>query len=720
MDFTNLCRNMSANNKTKVTENLQKLCNNQSINAYTAKEICDIMRRENPTVNDNKIKECVLKLYACALNLDSKGVECLKKLQQSRQTVANLNPPECYYIVMKIAKTINFTLDFFRPLNYLNDFFNEITRNSNHKKYFETIERLGLSEGLTVELFKAHYQPEKIDRYKLDALIKILGKEKLFPQLPEKSFHAIIDMIGRKLQLSPNKIELLKKIEKSRSTPDAKDITAFYSNTDYQTGDIQYLPLKTRCKLEEKHRAANVGEMNKYFQKIAPLIASHPVPKIIEYERILVKIEKGNVPTESELSKLDNLYYTVEKANKLGDMPNRSEAFLRNYNTEKELKRVLPNKDNVHKLLKKCINNEKLSSIEAIYLNLYLNKVPNIPTPVRHIIYQCLNHLPSDIQQAAKQIQELIDPKLLKVLEQVIKEIRAEEYRLSNRKFYVKELGLYIKFTSQFMEIRLNKKKYRQKILKEIETLRGKSAGEIGLAFEKFPLQYHKGVDFSGHYEKDGTIKYQHGFKVKPKIATVLKLYKDPNPFNNYITILEYHPEHGMLLTKFRHVQKFYVAEKKNIVKDDNLGTYQKMKNKTKEHSHIEKRIVKKADLETAIVDKFKEEFEKMIQKQENSFKEEGIKKDVQKLIDPLLQGDERQAIALFTPGSHLSKQLLASVEQKWRNHAGRILQEENIGTANEIFKKINEPIVRDQFILETIVQILIKLKLLLEQSNRS
>ena len=401
---------------------------------------------------------------------------------------------------------------------------------------------------------------------------------------------------------------------------------------------------------------------------------------------------------------------------------------------------------NAYQLLQKLKSGEQLKPFQAFYLSRYMPNKKQETHPIYGVtnfhseITKVLNDLPQDVRDKASEVQELTNPELLNVLGNVIHQIQEEAKGINGKEFVVKPLGTKIRLNSQFMEIRLDETKYKSQLSGIIEKFKGASSiAKVKEEIEKLPLQYHEGVDFSGWYTTDGTLHYIRDEKIKAPFGKVLDITDSTTSTRQTkdITILEYNENTGMVLTTFRHtqltkledVEKWDTSVKVGDILTDKqqLGTYKithKLNKDPKywarhEHSHLEKHIVNIADLKEKLKNELKETFEKLISKQVHSLTLRDMNNmGVVELMNPLLQGDERQAIALLTPKTDLANRVLAEVKAKWHKRASNILEVKNIEKTEDIYKQINEPIMRDKFILESIVKILIQLKILLEQVN--
>ncbi|MCH9852086.1 MAG: hypothetical protein K0U45_01120, partial [Alphaproteobacteria bacterium] len=452
-------------------------------------------------------------------------------------------------------------------------------------------------------------------------------------------------------------------------------------------------------------------------------------------------------PDNNMLKKLDLLHDELKRHNKLGALPNRSQAFLENYQTEQYLKQKAP--QNAQKLLEDLKNNKTLTVFQAFYLSIKLPKklanMRNAPT-FDTILAKQLKELSQDVRDKAAEARELIDSKALNEIDAVIEQIRRESHQLKEEGVKIPELGnATVKQTSNFMEFRFEDVTKMRGIL--TEKLKDSKSDFYKLLtdpndsfWQNLTFRTHKGEDYSA-YGHNGIITYQYGFKEKPEIAKVFYIDHKPTTYNRIlkvhvktkdITILEYHPKYGALLTTFRHLQKLYKEQvNQNLIQGAVLGTYrmhdndalspeQKLEIPTdmNEHVHIERREAEPKDFKKFLNDDGSIKL-KQFTAQANS---------ATKLVRSTIDGNDYHAIALFTPNSALNKQLLANIKTDWQNYNDHLVKAGTFklpaDADKEDIKKVIELIMnylldaslRDQLTLETIVKMLLRIKILLSQ----
>ena len=441
----------------------------------------------------------------------------------------------------------------------------------------------------------------------------------------------------------------------------------------------------------------------------------------------LSRIENGQKPSDHELQKLDILHDELVRYNMLDAMPNRAQSFLEVYQLEQNVKQDFSSDNLLKEILDKVIKSDssiKLKPTEAIYLNVYVNKYGHsIKVELnRQIRYYLSTHHP-DLYRTAR--SEFIDLIAVEEINKVITQIE-EEQRPNNpgRKVYVPELNAYMEQTSNYMELRIDGvllKKMGNTVINEWI----KNPDTFLKETDKTVIKHHEGRDFSAHGAHSGTITYQYGFTSKPEIAKVIAI-KDSETNKRAtkdITIVEYHPDHGALLTTFYHVQKNDVSAGNELQQGDVMGTYMIVDENTteaqetgsalaqKEHVHIERRYASPESLKENNITDLKNKLEKL---NKDNIDVSIIKHKLDntvKLTQPIIDGDEYSTIVLFSPGSMLNKQLLHDIQYRWLQDGAT---SEKVTTADDAIKYLKNSIYRDILLLETIIEMLLKLKLML------
>ncbi len=569
------------------------------------------------------------------------------------------------------------------------------------------------------ELCKAQCQQNFAGNHQTDELIQKIDQAGKLSELPEKAFDNLMNYRGKQLNFNEKTIESLKKIEKKATLTEQEKSSLAYeiaSNPHH----ISQLPQESKKNVDETFSNKN-EEMKKFFELIEPeKLSSHVKSELPIYEQLLSRIENGQKPSDHELQKLDILHDELVRYNMLDAMPNRAQSFLENYQTEQELKQKAPH--NAYQLLEKLKAEQPLKVFEAFYLSRYMPKEKQETHPIYGVtnfykeINKTLENLPQDVRDKASEAQELVDEKAIKLMQQVIDQIKKEERRITKEGIEMPHYGLTLKLTSNFMEIRMTKE-FADKLADE--TVKQLLAGKLNTEKEEI-FRFHEGIDSTAHYESDGKITYQYGFKARPEIA---KIFKVTPSDNHTVTILEYHPDHGVLLTKFRHVQKLYRNLGDDLQQGQEIGTYaisekkppyakEDLLKKAKEHGHIERRLAKPEYLnDFTSGEKF------------NLEKFSNVADDVVRLVQPMIEGNDYHSIALFSPNSALNKQFLNMIEQNWlieTKDSLENLQKNNSLSTDEIIKHVQENlngnISRDILWLETIIAILQKLQTLLAE----
>ena len=635
---------------------------------------------------------------------------------------------------------------------HLNNFFNQLHNDTAFKAIIGIIKNANLSDALAIELMKAQYRSSYSFVPNTGELRNKLDEARKLSDLPDTAFATLMTHILRH-QLNfvtgnenifklAEHIKNLQAIEKTGNGN--KILTDILYSAFKDKGNIRFFPTKARAILENLNKAAKKDGMEKYFETIANVSLSQSIKtQLPYYQSLLIKIEQGATPTNDELKKLDLLHDELKRHNKLDAMPNRSQAFLENYQLEQDLKKKAPL--NAQKLLEKLKNNQTLTVFQAFYLMSHLEeKRSNIPNHIGlpsgnnpHQIYakitETLKTLPQDVRDKAAELGELKNPKLLGVIDNVVEQIRAEEKRLSNRQFFVKEYGVYLKITSNYMEPRIvfDDKKVMLEIIKNANK---KSAGEIAKAIDQdIQFRYHEAADFTASGLKtDPTLYYIKDTQVNPTISIVLHVADTTTNgrATKDITILEYNDNSDkMVLTTFRHtqlsVEGLPLAIGTSIKNRTAIGTAMISENKN-EHTHIEKRTINVTKMKDWMENTIKGDFKTAIRNNGESIVNEinateNKNSNFSQLREGISQNDDQYAIALFTPSSNLGKKIMQQAEKDWKERANRIIQEKNVTTidiekANQLYKQINKPIYRDLSTLNTIITILLKMKIMLEQ----
>ncbi len=733
MSYAQCLASLSGNDKNNLQACLDKLDKRQNPSSSEAKNCSLAIGKLNKVITDKPLIDHFIKLLSMAFQLNSQETDVLKRLMQSSRTMSALTNDTEYLTIIKIAKNLQNYHQRFRPMPNLNSFFNLLHSDKAFESIIGIIKSANLSDALAIELLKAQYKSSYSPSSRTDELNKAIIKVDKLSILPDKAFHNLTTHLGKKFSFTTDNIKILQQLEKNGN----KNLAETLYNAFKDKSNIQYMPKITRELLQNINKAAKKEGMEDYFKAIANIPLSQFVKaQLTDYQTLLIKIEQGAKPTNDELKKLDLLHDELKRHNKLDAMPNRSQAYLENYQLEQDLKKKAPL--NAQKLLEKLKNNQTLTVFQAFYLTAYLNEkrsksansnVPEIHASITHI----LQKLPQDVRNKAAELGELKNPKLLEVIDNVVEQIRAEEKRLSNRQFFVKEYGVYLKITSNYMEPRIDRDD-KDVMLEIIKNANKKSAGEIAKAIDQdIQFRYHEAADFTASGLKtDPTLYYIKDTQVNPTISIVLHVADTitSGRATKDITILEYNENSDkMVLTTFRHtqlsVEGLPLAIGTPIKNRTAIGTAMINENKN-EHTHIEKRTINVAKMKDWIENNIKKDFKTAIRNNGESIVNEinateNKNPNFSQLREGISQNDDQYAIALFTPSSNLGKKIMQQAEKDWKERANRIIQEKNVTTidiekANQIYKQINKPIYRDLSTLNTIITILLKMKIMLEQ----
>ena len=582
-----------------------------------------------------------------------------------------------------------------------------------------------------------NYRPTAVELHKLDAFydaLRNLGKVDALP--PRIKLYMQAYQTLPHLSLSRTQIEAFQALEKNVNANNAKTLYATLTHKE----DYRHFPEKYRKLLEAQHKDALAGNMKKYFSTLTWIeFVKNISPLTLQrWENLLIKIEKGVKPSQAELADLDRLHDLLKKNNALDAMPNKSQALLESYQLEQEIS-AKTNKLDINKLVDKLKANKSITPFQAYYLqrntkktDAKLQQLLDEKTPENDV-----KKIHAQIIALAQQSKELLDSKTLKVIEQVIEHIRIEERQLSNASLELPEMGLHIKATSQFIEMRFNDKTFKQ-MEAFLNNPHNSPTDDVftnfNHSFWNKSFENHEGQDYTG--TNRGEIYYVPDTFINAKTATV---YADPKKDNRGqygITILEFNHTKGVLLTTFYHINQpaSYIKADAILRPGQKIGDYQfANKNRRNEHVHIERRfadataITKYIDGKKELIwDDFRPDHNKGWKSKENA------SDDVAKLVFPILAKDGTNggyhAVSLFMSGSALNKQLLEVMENKWQKRTNHLVdikrfafkaqtwidyQEKRKAAVQLIIKYLQERQIRDKLTLDIITEMLIKMQIL-------
>ncbi len=617
--------------------------------------------------------------------------------------------------------------NYFRPLGKVNQFFNHLSNQADFKKLLTAVGSASLTTDEITELMAAQYQPNYSPSSRTDALIKAIDKADKLSTLPEKAFHNLTTHIGKKFKFSDINIKNLQTLEKNGN----KDLAKTLYDAFQDKSNIQYMPKKTRELLQPIHNEILKAKMEDYTKTIGTLNVSPSVhTRLHGYQALLIDIEQGKKkPSTADLEKLNLLYNELKSLGKLDAMPNRTQAYLENYQLEQDLKKKAPL--NAQKLLEKLKRGEKIGVFQAFYLMTHLKQAQTNLSSDKELhfhknITAILKDLSQDVRDKAAEIKNLDKSALLESFEKIIEQIRAEQGRASNRRFYVKELGVYLQLTGNFMELRFRNKdfsdQYHEAMRQAIRDSKDKSLDEIADNLQQFKLVSHRGLDFTGKYlETDGSVRYIKDSEVNPTISKVLRV-SDDSPYS--ITILEYNENTDkMRLTSFRHLSQSLVVKGQIISSNHKIGSVMK-DDGTNEHSHIEQRIVDFAKVRDAVGANHKEIINDKIinylnthignkwwERRHGEFKQS----ELIKAINPMSNIGEKDFVGLFAPSSNIANQIRTHAKKDWDERASRIIKANNATTVENIYDAIHSGTLRDILTLKAMIDVLLRMKLMLE-----
>ena len=668
MYIDTLIQGMPDSSVEKVTDCLQKLETNNYISTQEAKDAYEICKNHHSYLSDDDAKMGLIRLCAKAWEFNDIEMRALEHIRQRRETLQNLSEPQYYASIVNIAQKINFQYDYFRPISEINQTFNELSNDRDLRTLLDINRYLNLSEPLMVELMKSQCQQNFAGNHQTDELIQKIDQAGKLSELPEKAFDNLSSY-------------LIKQVN------------------------------------DNVHHDAKIDDNSK--------------------SEAFKKALKNQSLSDDEAQKILPTYDELCANNKTSVLPRKLDDKFKQLGTEQDNKRKSSAPFNVQNLLNKLAGGQSLTPFQALYLHRYLSKEQKyMPPHYRVNVDKMLANIPSElVEKAADYQKELIDPKAIEVIGQVIEQIQNEENRLANDGIYVPELNAHLKPTSNFMEIRPV-----DELKLTLDTTISNLLENPNMLpkFEGDFLSRHEGVDFTGIGENDGILTYQYGFEVKPDIAKVLGSTDDISSPSlrereaKNITIVEYHYLHGVLLSTFRHVQEVpsSIVSGVALTQNQQMGSYvikqayltakhkeEMAKDKNyiaKEHVHIERKYANADTIKGFTIQELENRLKNV---QEDNSAE--IKNEVATsthLVQPMIIGNDYHAIALFTPESDLNKQFMQEMQQNWLKDTASLIKKEKITTPRDAYQYLKNKVVRDRLMLNTIAEILIKVKLLLEQ----
>ncbi len=519
-----LTQKLSGSNKQKACDCCEKLAKRQSVSPNIVKDAYQQINKSAPNITDRQACDMLITLFVKGEALSTKEEEILKFLNQSTKTITQISQPMQFAPIFNIVQKTKNQPNYFRPLGKVNQFFNHLSNQADFKKLLTAVGSLSLTKEEITELMAAQYQPNYSPSSRTDGLIKAIDRAGKLSALPEKAFHNLTTHIGKKFKFSDINIKNLQTIESGNKGNDELN-NALY-NAFQDKSNIQYMPKKTRELLQPIHNEILKAKMEDYTKTIGTLNVSPSVhTRLHGYQALLIDIEQGKKkPSTADLEKLNLLYNELKSLGKLDAMPNRTQAYLENYRLEQDLKKKAPL--NVGKLLEKLKRGETLGVFQAFYLS------SHAPDELKkhwknEKNQKQLETLSKDVRDKAAEIKNLDKSALLESFEKIIEQIRAEQGRASNRRFYVPALGVYIQLTGNFMELRFRNKDfggvYKETMKQVIKDSKDKSLDEITKNLQQFKLVYHRGLDFTGaNLKTDGSVRYIKDSEVNPTISKVL------------------------------------------------------------------------------------------------------------------------------------------------------------------------------------------------------
>ncbi|MCH9844041.1 MAG: hypothetical protein K0U39_00885 [Alphaproteobacteria bacterium] len=653
------------------------------------------MGKLSQAITDSNFIEKFAKILSTAFQLTPQEITCLKGMMQSSRNITSFTKDEEYLTLIKIAKTLTNYSNQFRARPSLNTLFNQLNNDDAFKKIIGIIKSANLTDVLAVELVKIQYKSNYTVSFRTAELMTHINNAGKLSELPEKAF----DRLAERLITNINK------------------------------------------------------EINNQQDRIADA----------SKKSIFKKILKNQNVSDSEAKKLVNIYYLLSAVNKISILPKQVGDKLTQLDKQRLSKQKSSTPFNLQKLLEKVGKGEKLTPFQALYLHGYITKTQlELPPSERTKLDKALQKIPADLLKRAENYQkELVNSKTLATIKTIMQQIRDKQYANQKEGVFIKfpYTNAEIRQTHNYMEIRISKAAN-----KKIFTADGINAliqaGTLGM--EKV-VRHHHGRDGSGHGTHDSILRYEAGFSSKPTIAKIYDVTKDTsnkdpeilirNPQD--ITILEYHPNHSILLTIFRHVQKVFVEPGVDLKPNMALGTYaiqpQYMKTDAgkkrqakiikekkdytglvREHLHIARKSMTKAQLDQLTKDQWANQLKSLtggnITTDDSATRKEArrIIKDETGFMLPLSNPDDYHIIALFTEDHPLNKKLRADVSNKWGKNVQSIAKQNNIASVSKdspelakmrlLIAEMKKASYFDYLMLDTIADMLEKVRILLLQ----
>ncbi len=779
MNHSQTFQNLSEHCQEKCVTLLEKLDRFEHVNDNDAREALRTLSQECSYVSDPQMSQQACRLLSKAYSLDEPVTNFLLKAADPGYQHSIFDHADNCPMLLNVVRKMDENYDFSQHLQKFVPFLHNKFQNTNTYKTIATIARnCSLSEQDAAELLKAETHPQQCNMS--DELIRKLDENRKLPELPNTAFETTMQHIRKKLQLTEQQITYVSQIEKNNS--DVQNEVNLLHSSLPNTNNLHSFPQRT-CQMMQQQANNTHDEVKKFLTEInAMQLPAEFCNAMPNYVQLLNQIESNpsNQPNDANLEQLSQLYDMLESIGKRGILPNHSQAYLENYQTEKELKGKFFNlPTNVQDLIRALENAQQLTPFQTIHLLRHIKK-HSVKLPSRQALRleEAHKSIDKNLIALAEDMDDLIDSRMLTIFDEIIKKIQGEEKDRRDSYVVIRELSKTVfKVTSAPGEPRLRdkltveEKAKRKALLKKfLEDINAKNTYNIDALKDLFRI--HWGTDISSH-AYDGKLHYVPDSRMgnpDDVEATLLNITYNSGKKEYGIYIAEANPEVGILITIYHHVKKLlsdFTTDTRNIplstTEKAELGTYAKINTLKKEHTHIEKLFLKKEDAadllgieegdKPILSDADKAEIHNKInafisnkakpidQMQEPELKTVGL------LDYRLKNGGNKELfiIEMFTPGTATYKHYVHELTTSWIDaaegwHRGENLQlieklKGGVGSADDIRngKQIKDNVdmvlellaitkisgIRNLLQLEVMNKILLQAKILTQQVNQ-
>ncbi|MCH9845037.1 MAG: hypothetical protein K0U39_05965, partial [Alphaproteobacteria bacterium] len=293
-----------------------------------------------PIANHKKNESNAL-IAGLVFRLTPKETDAIKRIAQSRPAMSSLTSDDEYLAIIKIVKKLPSHNSVIQCLANLSTFFNQLNSDGAFKKIIGIIKSANLTDALAIELVKAQYKQNHVGSSRTNELIKQLDNRSKLSELPEKAFNQLMNYRVKMLKLEKTDASIFMKIEKNQTLTEAEKMQLHQQLASNQQS-ITDLPKKAQAVIKAQDVATHAG-VTAFLTKTKDVRFSQAIANdMVSYIKLLNDIENNKQPDNAMLKKLDLLHDELKRHNKLGALPNRSQAFLENYQTEQYLKQKAP------------------------------------------------------------------------------------------------------------------------------------------------------------------------------------------------------------------------------------------------------------------------------------------------------------------------------------------------------------------------------------------